>query len=58
MNFIRYNNQVESVLRIAISWSVVWFYLTLVVALIAIAVVGFTGSTQLEVASHGTPHIL
>ena len=57
MNFIRYNSQVESVWRIAISWSVVWFYLILVVVLIVIAVVGYTGSTQLEDAGHGTTHI-
>ncbi len=57
MNFIRYNSEVESVWRIAKSWSVLWFYLILVVVLIVIAVVGYTGSTQLEGAGHGTTHI-
>ena len=57
MNIIPYNSQVESVWRIAISWSVVWFYLILVVVLIVIAVVGYTGSTQLEDVGHGTTHI-
>ena len=40
MNFTRYNSQVEPVWRIAKSWSVVWFYLTLVVVLIVFSVVG------------------
>ncbi len=39
MNFLRYDNDVASLARIAISWSVLWFYLTLVVILIVLALV-------------------
>ena len=38
-DFSRYDSQVESVWCIAKSWSVNWFYLTLVVVLIAVAVI-------------------
>lgn len=40
MNFVRYNDQIAPLWPTAISWSVVWFYLTLVVVLIVVAVVG------------------
>ncbi len=40
MNFIRYSSEVESMWCIAKSWSVLWFYLILVVVLIGVAVVG------------------
>lgn len=33
MNFMRYNKKVDDVLVVAFSWSVLWFYLTLVVIL-------------------------
>lgn len=33
MDFLRYNKEVHTVGRIAISWSVLWFYLALVIVL-------------------------
>lgn len=39
MGFSRYNKDVPHVVRIAISWSVLWFYLTLVVVLGVLALV-------------------
>lgn len=40
MNFTRYDSQVEPLWRIAKSWSVLWFYLTLVLVLTVVAVIG------------------
>ena len=39
MNFTRYESQVRPLWCIAISWSVVWFYLVLVLVLIVVALV-------------------
>ena len=36
MNFMRYDKTVEGLAKVAISWSVAWFYLTLIVILIVL----------------------
>ena len=40
MNFAKYGGKVDSVLRIAFSWSVIWFYLVNVVVVTATAHLG------------------